>query len=104
MRRRPLPLPAKEPPMRHRPTLRLLLLLTLISLPSVASAAPPKFAAGDWPRWRGPHANGVAEANQHPPLKWSKTENVLWKAPVIGRGHSSPTVVGDQVFLATADE
>jgi outer membrane protein assembly factor BamB len=90
--------------MPRRRTLPYLLLLALISLPLAASAAPPKFAAGDWPRWRGPTADGVAEANQQPPLKWSKTENVLWKAPVIGRGHSSPTVVGDQVFLATADE
>ncbi len=28
---------------------------------------------------------------------------MLWKSPVPGRGHGSPTVVGDQVFLATAD-
>jgi hypothetical protein len=56
----------------------------------------------DWPWWRGPNRNGVA-ADQKPPLKWSETENVLWKSPVPGRGHGSPTVVGDQVFLATAD-
>jgi len=29
---------------------------------------------------------------------------VEWKADVPGRGHSSPIVVGDRVFLATADE
>ena len=38
-----------------------------------------------------------------PPLKWSATENVLWEAPIPGRGHGSPTVVGDRVFLAAAD-
>src|SRR5262249_24365105 len=37
------------------------------------------------------------------PLKWSDTENVLWKAAVPGRGHGSPIVVGDQVLLATAN-
>lgn len=63
----------------------------------------PKFAAQDWPWWRGPDRNGVARADQEPPLKWSETENVLWKAPVPGRGHGSPIVVGEQVFLATAD-
>src|SRR5262245_37237252 len=57
----------------------------------------------DWPWWRGPDGNGVADAKQKPPLKWSDSENVLWKSPVPGRGHGSPTVVGNQVFLATAD-
>jgi outer membrane protein assembly factor BamB len=60
-------------------------------------------APTDWPWWRGPNCNGVADPKQQPPLKWSATENVLWKTPVPGRGHGSPTVVGDRVFLATAD-
>jgi outer membrane protein assembly factor BamB len=58
----------------------------------------------DWPWWRGLHRNGVAPAKQKPPLKWSVTDNILWKASVTGRGHGSATVVGDQVFLATADQ
>ncbi len=71
--------------------------------PVTAAADPITCAATDWPWWRGPNRNGVADANQKPPLKWSETENVLWKSPVPGRGHGSPTVVGDQVFLATAE-
>jgi len=59
-------------------------------------------AAGDWPWWRGPHRNGTAAADQRPPLNWSETENVVWKASIPGRGHSSPTVVGDRVFLTTS--
>jgi outer membrane protein assembly factor BamB len=62
-----------------------------------------KFADTDWPWWRGPHRNGIAAADQSPPLTWSESENVLWKSPVPGRGHGSPTVVGNQVFLATAE-
>lgn len=62
-----------------------------------------KLPATDWPWWRGPNRNGIANAEQHPPLKWSETENVIWKSPVPGRGHGSPTIVGDQVFLATAE-
>jgi hypothetical protein len=57
--------------------------------------------ATDWPWWRGPHRNGVASADQRPPLSWSATENVIWKCPVPGHGHGSPTLVGDQIFLAT---
>jgi outer membrane protein assembly factor BamB len=66
---------------------------------SVAS----QFSASDWPWWRGPQRNGIADPKQSVPLKWSNTENVRWRSPVPGRGHGSPTVVGDQVFLATAE-
>jgi len=61
-------------------------------------------ASDDWPWWRGPQRNGVAHPAQDPPTEWSAIQNVAWKVPVPGRGHSSPTVVGPHVFLATADE
>jgi outer membrane protein assembly factor BamB len=60
--------------------------------------------AADWPWWRGPQRNGVANPDQDPPTEWSATQNVAWKSPVPGRGHSSPTVVGARIYLATADE
>jgi outer membrane protein assembly factor BamB len=58
-------------------------------------------AATDWPWWRGPTRNGVAVGAA--PTKFSDSEGVLWKTPVPGRGHSSPIVVGQRVFLTTAD-
>lgn len=61
-------------------------------------------AAADWPWWRGPNRNGVVDAKEAPPLEWGEAKNVVWKAPVPGRGHGSPIIVGDRVFLATADE
>ena len=64
----------------------------------------PKLSASrDWPWWRGPSRNGMADSTPVP-TKLSDTENVAWKVSVPGRGHASPTVVGDYVFLATADE
>ncbi|HYO83954.1 MAG TPA: PQQ-binding-like beta-propeller repeat protein [Bryobacteraceae bacterium] len=54
----------------------------------------------DWPRWRGPLDNGVAEGN--PPLEWSDTRNIGWKVAIPGLGHSSPIVTGDRLFLTTA--
>lgn len=63
----------------------------------------PPATAGDWPWWRGPNRNGVAE-EQSVPTSWSESEHVLWSVPVPGRGHSSPTVVGDRIYLATADD
>ncbi len=59
--------------------------------------------ATDWPAWRGPTGDGHAAPGQKLPVKWSETENLVWKAAVRGRGHGSPIVVGDQVLLATAD-
>ena len=66
--------------------------------------SPLTATAGDWPAWRGPNLNGVADADQQPPVEWSARKNVVWKTPVPGRGHSSPTIVGNRIFLATADE
>jgi len=60
------------------------------------------FAETDWPWWRGPQRDGVAAGAA--PVEWSSTKNIVWSAPVPGRGHSSPTVVGDRVILATADD
>ncbi len=60
-------------------------------------------ASADWPAWRGPTADGQAAAGQKVATTWSETENVIWRAPIRGRGHSSPTVVGAQVYLTTAD-
>lgn len=54
-----------------------------------------------WPTWRGPHATGVARTGD-PPLRWSETENVRWKAEIAGLGTSTPVVWGSKIFLTTA--
>ena len=43
-----------------------------------------------------------ASAETGLPLQWSESTNVTWKAPVPGRGWSSPVVAGDRVWLTTA--
>ncbi len=62
---------------------------------------PQLSAKNDWPWWRGPLRNGVAD-QVAVPMTFSETDHVIWKTPVPGRGHSSPTVVGNRVFLTTA--
>jgi outer membrane protein assembly factor BamB len=57
--------------------------------------------AGDWPQWRGPDGSGVS-SEKNVPIKWSPTQNVRWKTPIPGEGHSSPVVSGDSVFVTTA--
>lgn len=54
-----------------------------------------------WSQWRGPSGQGLVEGKSFPDT-WSDTENVLWKVKVPGRGHSSPIVWGDRLFLTTA--
>ncbi|MEM0970166.1 MAG: PQQ-binding-like beta-propeller repeat protein, partial [Verrucomicrobiota bacterium] len=46
----------------------------------------------------------IAAEGQSPPTSWGDGENVLWKASIPGRGHSTPIVVGDQVLLTTCEE
>lgn len=66
------------------------------------------FQADDWPWWRGPTFDGKAngagkQGGTAYPTEWSSTKNVIWKTKVPGMGHASPTVVGNRIFLATAD-
>lgn len=56
-----------------------------------------------WAQWRGPLASGVA-LKADPPLEWAETKNIRWKVPIPGRGHSSPIVWKDRIFLTTAIE
>ena len=70
---------------------------------SMCAASAPVDLALDWPAWRGPTRDGIAASGQNPPVQWSETENILWKSSIPGRGHGSPTVVGNRIFLATAD-
>jgi outer membrane protein assembly factor BamB len=73
-----------------------------ISYPGRALGDPVD-PANDWPAWRGPTHDGLAAPGQKPPIHWSETEGIVWKTPVPGRGHSSPTVVGNRVYLATSE-
>ena len=59
--------------------------------------------AENWPQWRGAANSGVS-TEKNLPTEWSATQNVAWKTPLPGRGHSSPVVWGDRIFLTTAIE
>jgi outer membrane protein assembly factor BamB len=51
----------------------------------------------NWPQWRGPHDNGSTAQGAYP-AKWDST-NVLWKAPLLGKGCSTPAVWAKRIFL-----
>ena len=54
-----------------------------------------------WPQWRGPLANGVAP-RANPPLEWSEKRNTRWKLRLPGKGHSTPIIWGDRIFVTAA--
>ena len=56
--------------------------------------------AAHWPQWRGPFFNGMARGDA--PTTWSDTSNIKWKTEIPGRGHSTPAIWGDRIFLTTA--
>ncbi|MBI81823.1 MAG: serine/threonine protein kinase [Planctomycetaceae bacterium] len=70
---------------------------------AASEGAPLPTSKEDWPWWRGPNSDNTSAGGQVPTV-WSETENVLWKVNVPGHGHGSPTLLGNQIFLATADE
>lgn len=57
--------------------------------------------AENWPGFRGPRGDG-SSLEKDLPLRWSATENVAWKAEIPGRGHASPVIWGDRIFLVSA--
>jgi outer membrane protein assembly factor BamB len=79
----------------------LILAVALIALPSRAGEPAPGWL-DNWPHWRGPLVNGTAPHGD-PPIHWDEHKNIKWKAPLSGRGSSTPIVWGDQVFVLTAE-
>lgn len=68
---------------------------------AILAALVSPAAAENWPAWRGPRGDG-SSLEKDVPLRWSGTENVRWKTPIPGKGHASPIVWGDRVFVVTA--
>jgi outer membrane protein assembly factor BamB len=59
-------------------------------------------AAADWPRFRGPNGTGIA-ADKDVPVKWTE-KNVLFKAEIPGKGHSSPIISNGKIFLQSSSD
>jgi outer membrane protein assembly factor BamB len=77
-------------------------LVTCVSLLLLAAGRLPADDAGRfWPQWRGPLHTGVAPQG-NPPVEWSETKNLKWKAAIPGLGSSTPVVWGDAVYVLTA--
>ena len=69
----------------------------------IAGLAVMPTQAQNWPSWRGPSGDGIAREKGFPTI-WSATDNIAWKTPIPGRGHSSPIVWGDRIFVTSCIE
>ena len=68
----------------------------LLVLTCIASGS-----AADWLQFRGTDNTGVAP-DAMPPVTFSATENVAWKAPLPGRGVCGPIVIKDRVVVTAS--
>ncbi len=57
-------------------------------------------SAQEWTRFRGP--NGAGESDAKIPAVWNEA-NTNWKIELPGKGHCSPVLWGDKIFLTSVD-
>jgi outer membrane protein assembly factor BamB len=63
---------------------------------------PAHSQTSSWTQFRGSQTNGIAEKDNIP-LKWGEA-SYIWKTAIHDKGHSSPVVLGNQVWVTTAKE
>jgi outer membrane protein assembly factor BamB len=77
------------------------IVLRMFLLCCAALLIVPPLCADHWPRFRGPNGTGVS-ADKNVPVAWGAKDGFLWKVALPGRGHSSPIVWGDRLFVQAA--
>src|SRR5215813_12377536 len=72
-----------------------------LSLSAVVRTTPANVTTStfDWPQWRGPERNGISKESGL--LKeWPREgPKLLWQVKDIGDGFSTPSVVGNRIYL-----
>jgi outer membrane protein assembly factor BamB len=83
-----------------RKLLSLAALLLVLSGSLIGQDYLPGFE-NNWAQWRGPYDTGVAPQGD-PPIDWSETSHIQWKAEIPGIGHATPIVWEKQIILLSA--
>ena len=76
-----------------------MILLCSFTLTLLSASIPPVAASDQWPSWRGPGSRGSTSVGTYP-VRWSTTENVVWKVALPGKGCSTP-IVWNRKIIAT---
>ncbi len=72
-----------------------------LAMAALSTTSAEEFTGGNWPEFRGPTGQGIAE-NAAPPLEWGQTKNVVWKIKIPGEGWSSPSIYDGAIYLTSA--
>jgi outer membrane protein assembly factor BamB len=84
--------------------------VALVALALCAAAGPvhtQRTQLPQWPQWRGPNGLGIS-TEKNLPTEWAPATkdkpavNISWTTEIPGRGHSSPIVAGDLIFVTTS--
>lgn len=57
-------------------------------------------AEDNWPHWRGPRHNGTSHAKKLP-MKWSASDNIVWKTPLPSWSAATPIIWDDRIFIVS---
>ncbi len=85
-----------------------LALMPKIEFPATGAAGTSSMSAEDankaWPSFRGPGGSGIS-THANVPADWDgqSGKGILWKSKVPLRGHNSPVVWGNRIFLSGGD-
>lgn len=80
---------------KHRYNFWAALIATLLLL---HTAHTTRANESNWPQFRGPNSSGLGAEGQNPPVEFGPEQNLLWKIS-LPRGHSSPCIRGDKIFI-----
>ncbi len=64
----------------------------------IVATSPMAEASDQWSNWRGPNGDGSSTDGNYP-VRWSETNNILWKSPLPGKGCSTPIVWDNRIFV-----
>ncbi|MXY68890.1 MAG: PQQ-binding-like beta-propeller repeat protein [Acidobacteriia bacterium] len=73
------------------------LLITLVAIAGLAAAND------SWPQWRGPNLDGTSTSTGLP-VRWSTSENVVWRTKLPSWAAATPIIWGDTVFVTSAEK
>ncbi|MFH1266157.1 MAG: PQQ-binding-like beta-propeller repeat protein, partial [Planctomycetota bacterium] len=91
--------------MRRNLTGGIFLLWNLLAAALCLGVAVAGSAIGgeNWTSYRGPTDQGHTDSTGLP-VRWSESENVVWKTAIAGKAWSSPVIWGDRIWLTSAPE
>ena len=59
-----------------------------------------QLVGANWPAWRGPTGNGLAD-NEKFPSSFTNEKNIKWKVALPGSGSSTPAIWDDNIFITS---